>query len=334
MLRNISLRHLRCFVAVADAGSFTVAASRLFLTQSSLTATIQQFEETIGVKLFDRSTRRVAMTNEAVRFKVEAEKILSHFDGALSDLQAFSQGRQGHIRIAAAASVIEHFLADAAHAFKQEYPDTTISLRDAGAELVETMVAGGDLDFAVTSRHRGHDDLVYTPLLEDRYGVVCDARHRYGASRKPLRWSDLDPADYVSFSSDTGIGAFLRENVQRQDMFSGVRDEISSTTSLHAVLRLGASYAIIPALAAGMGQFAPFVFREVIGPRLSREICLISRKLRALSPSSTRLLEFMRRAIDERPLPPGVSALPGKAQREKPAPAKGQRRRSSMATPA
>ncbi|HTJ63172.1 MAG TPA: LysR family transcriptional regulator, partial [Alphaproteobacteria bacterium] len=110
-------------------------------------------------------------------------------------------------------------------------------------------------------------------------------------------------------SPDTGIGAFLRQNAGRTDMFAGTRDEISSTTSLHAVLRLGASYAIIPALAAGMGQFSPFVFREVTGPRLSREICLISRKLRALSPSSTHLLEFIRRAIDERPLPPGVRKL-------------------------
>jgi DNA-binding transcriptional LysR family regulator len=315
MLRNISLRHLRCFVAVADAGSFTVASSRLFLTQSSLTATIQQFEETVGVKLFDRSTRRVVMTNEAVRFKVEAEKILSHFDGALSDLQAFSQGRQGHVRIAAAASVIEHFLADAAHAFKTQYPNITISLRDAGAELVETMVAGGELDFAVTSRHRGHEELVYTPLLEDRYGVACAPRHRYGASRKPLRWADLDPVDYVGFTPDTGIGAFLRDNAGRKDLFEGQRDEISSTTSLHAVLRVGASYGIIPALAAGMGEFSPFVFRELTGPRLSREICLISRKLRSLSPGSIHLLKFIRQAINERPLPPGVKALGGKGAR-------------------
>jgi DNA-binding transcriptional LysR family regulator len=207
--------------------------------------------------------------------------------------------------------VIEHFLADAAHAFKAEYPNITISFRDAGAQLVETMVAGGELDFAVTSRHRGHEDLVYTPLLEDRYGVVCVPRHRYGASRKPLRWSDLDPTDYVGFTPDTGIGAFLRDNAGRQDLFEG-RDEISSTASLHAVLRVGAHYAILPALAAGMGQYSGFVFRELTGPRLSREICLISRKLRSLSPSSSRLLEFMRQAIDERALPPGVRALGGK----------------------
>src|SRR3546814_15519184 len=77
MNRRISLRHLRCFIAVAEAESFTVAASRLFLTQSSLTTTIQQFEDLVGLKLFDRNTRRVVMTHEAQRFKIGADYILS-----------------------------------------------------------------------------------------------------------------------------------------------------------------------------------------------------------------------------------------------------------------
>src|SRR3546814_14400628 len=98
------------------------------------------------------------MTQEAARFKAEAEKILSQFDGAVSDLQAFSEGRQGHIRIAAAASVITHFLADAFYSFRQEYPNITVSLRDAGAELAERLVSTGDIDFSVTSRHKGYED--------------------------------------------------------------------------------------------------------------------------------------------------------------------------------
>ncbi len=309
MLRNVSLRHLRCFMAVANAGSFTVAASRLFLTQSSLTATIQQFEEAVGVKLFDRNTRRVSMTQEAVRFKVEAEKILSHFDGAISDLQAFSKGQQGHVRIAAAASVIDHFLADAIHAFQATYPNITISLRDAGAELVERMVAGGDIDFAVTSRHKGYADLIYTPLFEDRYGVVCAGGHPLAGGRGPVRWASLDPADYVGFTADTGIGAFLRANAPNPALFEGARDEISSTTSLLAVLRRGARYSILPALAASVGGFTAFRFRELAAPRLAREVCLITRRLRSLSASSEHLLGFIREEMRKKPVPPGVRLL-------------------------
>ena len=93
-------------LAVAETGSFTMAASRLFMTQSALTATIQQFEEAVGLKMFDRTTRRVAMTDHAERFIAEARKVVHSFDGAIGDLTALAQGERGHIRIGAAASVI------------------------------------------------------------------------------------------------------------------------------------------------------------------------------------------------------------------------------------
>src|SRR3546814_15803463 len=111
------------------------------LPYTTLVRSIQQFEDLVGLKLFDRNTRRVVMTHEAQRFKIEADYILSRFDNAIGDLQAFAQGRQGQIRIAASISVIEHFLADAIIAFKQACPTIGISLRDAGAEIDRKSVA-------------------------------------------------------------------------------------------------------------------------------------------------------------------------------------------------
>ncbi len=323
--RSITLRHFRSFVAVANTGSFTVAASQLFLTQSSLTATIQQFEDAVGVKLFDRSTRRVAMTPEAARFKAEAERILSQFDGALSDLEALSQGRQGHVRIAVVASVTNYFLGDAIAAFRQAYPKITFSLHDAGSEQVEKMIANGDIDFAISTSHHGFDELVYTPLFEDRYGVICAASYPYAQGAKPLKWADLDPAEYVGFTEDTGIGAFLRAHAGKPGFFEQQHDEVSRTSSLHAVLRGGGRYSILPALAAS--SIAPpqtqgiepgtFVFRELSSPRLSREVCLITRRLRSLSASSELFLQYMRDVINEKPVPAGVK-VSGKRTRKAP----------------
>jgi DNA-binding transcriptional LysR family regulator len=307
LLRTVSLRHLRCFVEVANSGSFTIASSRLFLTQSSLTATIQQFEEAVGLKLFDRTTRRVAMTDAALRFKLEADRILNSFDSALSDLQAFSQSQQGHIRIAAAASVIEQFLVQVIATFREVYPNVTFSLRDAGAQEVEQMVYGGAVDFAITSRHKGHPDLVYTPLLEDRYGVACRKDHPLARSKAALNWSELSSDGFVAFSEDTGIGAYLREHAARWRLFDGRHDEISSTTSLYAMLRGGGCFSIVPALAANVDEFKELAFRQLKTPVLTRQICLITRRLRSLSPSSQRILDVLADSIRLARLPPGVS---------------------------
>lgn len=309
MNRNVSLRHLRCFLEVANTGSFTEASSRLFVTQSSLTATIQQFEEAVGLKLFDRTTRRVVLTQAGLRFKPEAHEILREFDNAIGDLKAHAQSQMGQIRIAAAASVIYRFLVHAIAKFRETYPQVTVSLRDAGAEQVERMVTDGDVDFAVTSRHQGFEGLEYAPLLEDRYGVVCPAGHPLARSKVPLKWSDLPESGYVAFTPDTGIGSFLKKHAGEWPVFQGRHDEISSTTSLYPVLRAWNKFSVLPALAANVGEFTDLRFRQLTKPVLSREICLITRRLRSLSPSSQRLLDVLMDTIREQKLPMGVTAI-------------------------
>ena len=326
MPRHVSLRHLRCFVTVAETGSFTIAASRLFLTQSSLTATIQQFEEAVGVRLFDRSTRRVAMTQEAVRFKADAERILSQFDGAISDLQAFSEGRRGHVRISAATSVTHHFLIDAITSFRAAYPNITISLRDASAAQVEQMVFNGDIDFAVETRYRSYDELIYTPLFEDRYGVICRRDHPLAKGRGSIMWNKLDPVGYVGFSAETGIGAYLRARAGDSALFANPHDEITSTPSLYSMLSTGNRYSVLPALAASEFDFSKFVFRELRAPSLSREVCLITRQLRALSSSSERFLRFLRDTMRNKPIPAGVRLFT-----EAPTPTESGRLRATLA---
>lgn len=306
--RNISLRHIRCFLEVANSGSFTVAASRLFVTQSALTTTIQQFEETVGLKLFDRTTRRVVLTQEGETFRPEAERLIKQFENTIDDLSAFALSQKGHIRIAAAASIIYQYLVDAIEVFRASYPDITLMLRDAGAEQVERMVSDGEIDFAVTSRHKSNDGLDYTPLLTDRYGVICSPAHELARHEGPLRWDSLPAQGFVGFTPDTGIGSFLQNHAGHFAMFQGLHDEISSTTSLYAMLANRNRYSIVPALAVHSGGSGDFVFRELIEPSLEREICLITRRLRSMSPSAKRLVRVLLETMTERPLPDGVRA--------------------------
>ena len=310
MNRNMSLRHFRAFVAVARAGSFTTAAKELFLTQSALTATIQQFEDGIGFKLFDRSTRRVAMTPEAQLFKPQAEHILRQFDSAVADLESLAQGRRGHVRIAAAASVTHYFLGNAIGGLRSDYPEITVSLHDAASEQVERMVEQGEVDFAFASPHKQLDELVYTPLFEDRYGLVCRQDHRYAQGKHTLRWSDLSAEEYIGFTADTGIGAYLRQHAERQDLFANSGNEVSNTSSLAAILQWTGGYSVLPALAAArITGGGDLVFRALTTPTLSRQVHLVTRKLRSLSPGSTLLVDYMLRTLQQTPVPDGVRVL-------------------------
>jgi DNA-binding transcriptional LysR family regulator len=309
MERTVTLRHLRCFLAVAQSGSFTVASTRLYLTQSALTATIQQFEDAVGLKLFDRTTRRVVMTEAGVRFKPEADRIVKDFDSAVGDLRSLAQARHGHIKIAAIPSVIYQYLSKAMPAFRKEYPEVTISLRDAGALRIEQMVLDGEVDFGITARHKGAPELDYAPLVADRYGVICRPDHPIVQKSRPLKWKDLPSRDYVGFSHDTDVGSFLASHAGETAHLEGEHDEVSGTTALFALLAIGGSYSIVPALATKAGDFPNLVFRPLSAPVLTREIFLVTRRLRTMSPTARHFLDVLLASIHEQPLPEGVTLI-------------------------
>lgn len=309
-MRQISLRHVRCFLAVAETGSFTVAASRLFQTQSSLTATIQQFEEAVGIKLFERTTRRVDLTPEAIRFKSVAEKLVRDFDNAIGDLQAIAKGLQGHVRIAAAPSIVVHVLTPALKAFRQLYPDISISVQDAGSARIEKAVLDGEADFGIASRLRDYPELDYKPILRDPFGVIMPPEHPLAMQEGPVRWAELKQYDYIALTNDTGIGAFL-ETYPELGLSAQAHphDHASSTNSLYAMLKLGGKISVLPSLAAQASPMTEFRYRELVEPAITREICLITRQLRSFSPNTQRILDVLMETLRATPLLNGTAVV-------------------------
>ena len=296
MSSNIKLRHLRCFVALVETGSFTLAANRLLQTQSSLTATIKQLEEEAGLKLFDRTTRRVELTKDAEWFKVVAERVLLDFDNAISDLKAVSKGERGHIKIAVAPSMMPHILAPTLKSFRNLYPKIRISVYDQGSDKIERAIQRGEMDFGLSTPLNRFPDLDYVPVLADPYGVIFPNNHPIEKKAGELTWADLKDYDYIGLTEDTGIGATLASEKGLLDEVE-IHDHASSTTSLLALLQLGGKISVLPSLAAHTGELAKFKFREIHKPQLYREICLITRHLRSHSPSTQRILDILLATI-------------------------------------
>ena len=109
-------------------------------------------------------------------------------------------------------------------------------------------------------------------------------------------------------------------------LFANPHDEITSTPSLYSMLSTGNRYSVLPALAASEFDLSKFVFRELRAPSLSREVCLITRQLRALSSSSERFLRFLRDTMRNKPIPAGVRLFT-----EAPTPTESGRLRATLA---
>jgi DNA-binding transcriptional LysR family regulator len=314
MANNLSIRHLRAFVAVAHQGSFTQAAKHLHQTQSSLTATIKQLELHTGLTLLDRTTRRVLLNPEGERFLPVAERLLSDFDTALSDLQAVAEHQHGQVGIAASPSTIACLLPTVVQAYRTRHANIGILLRDDSAAGIEQHVLANDVDFGVGGNHSDQPDLEYSPILRDRFGVVFSKGHPFEQAppQTPLPWQALASEELLMLSTDTGIraqlaqtpaGSAIRLRLERPAI------EVSNPAGLAALVEAGIGLSVLPALAAGTRSFEHLHFRPLSEPAIYRDLYIIRRRGRSLSPAAHAMLQLLRETFAAMPLPAHVDAV-------------------------
>ncbi len=310
MSSPIGIRHLQAFIEVARSGSFTRAAGHLHLTQSALTATIKQLEQDAGLTLFDRTTRRVVLSAEGERFLPVAERLCSDFTAALTDLRARAQLQQGHVSVAGSPSVVTRLLPSALLQFRSQYPSIQVNIRDESAGSLEQRVLNNEVDFAIAGNHSQQPELDYAPLIRDRYGLVVPSDHPL-ANLRALHWQQVPNDNLLLLSEDTGIRAQLSrfsQNGQIPIKLDQVQIEVSNPAGMAALISQGLGVSLLPALAADVHSFAGLTFIPLDKPVIEREICIITRSGRALSPAAASLLKTVRGHLTQISLPAWVNA--------------------------
>lgn len=305
----IGIRHLQAFIEVAQCGSFTRAAGHLHLTQSALTATIKQLEQDAGLTLFDRTTRRVVLSAEGERFLPVAERLLSDFTAAMDDLRARAQLQQGRVSVAGSPSVVTRLLPSALSQFRQQYPSIQVYIRDESAGSLEQRVLNNEVDFAIAGNHSQQPELDYAPLIRDRYGLVVPSDHPL-AGRLAIHWQQVPNDNLLLLSADTGIRAQLTrfsQNGQIPVKLEPVQIEVSNPAGMAALISQGLGISLLPALAADVHSFAGLSFIPLDQPVIEREICIITRQGRALSPAAAALLDTLRQHLQHIRLPEWVN---------------------------
>lgn len=311
-MNNLSYRHLKAFLEVARHGSFTQAAEYLHLTQSTLTATIKQLEAHTELQLLDRTTRRVNLTRAGERFFPIAERLVSDFDTAIDDLKASAHQKQGHISISASPSVLSTLLPALIENYRRDYPKVSIQLNEEGASTIEESVLNNVADFGIGGNHSSNPELHYEPLLQDRYGVVMRPDHPLSCSTDELIWQAISAENFLSLSKDNGIRLEIDRLIKQGEISIQNHEgqiEASKPATLAPLIHQKLGIAILPALAVSTLPFHGLIFKPLSEPDMYRELCIVSKRGRSLSPASKELLSRARPFFEHINLPTYVSTL-------------------------
>jgi DNA-binding transcriptional LysR family regulator len=177
----MNLRHLRTFVAIADAGGIHRAAVRLNLSQPAASRQIHALEAQLGVPLFDRIGRRVQLTSEGEDLLRRSRKLLADAAMLAERAGALKKGESGILRVGATPQVIENTLADFLRRFRRRHPGVEVQLLEDGGTNLRTRLGRGEVLLtliAVTDERFRHR------LLYPVYALaVVSEKHRFSRAR-------------------------------------------------------------------------------------------------------------------------------------------------------
>lgn len=296
---NLTLRQLRAFVAVAQTGGFTSAAARLHLTQSALSGLVQAVERELGLKLFERTTRKVTLTQAGRDLLPAAERLLAELTDAVATTRARARRARGRLALAVTPTFASTTLPRVLVRYRSDHPDVNVFVRDdAGPAQIRQLVLDGKVDLGVAPLDRGHRDLLAVDvLMDDSMVAVCPNGHPL-TRKSAIAWRELAGVPCIGFPSDNAVQAVNDAAAQSAGVQIELRYEVTSITSAMALVDAGLGVSVLPAYTRRISRAYRVEFRKLIGPTVRRELCLLRLRDRVLSePAQTfrQLLIAQRR---------------------------------------
>ncbi|AFT88570.1 LysR family transcriptional regulator [Paraburkholderia phenoliruptrix BR3459a] len=282
-IMDLNLRDIRAFIAVAQTGSFTQAAARLHLSQPALTVQIRRLEETLGLRLFDRNSRNVALTPTGRDLLPLLQRSLHDMEQVLVDARALGDGASGTVRIACLPTFAASSLPELVRELKKAVPRVGFQVRDVVASMVNMLVRNEEADIGVTGGELDDTNLEVLHAGIDRLVAICPKLHPL-AKRRRIALADLAATPLVLTAQGTSVRAVVDSAFAQARCVPEISCEPTYMMSAVAMVRAGLGVTVLPASAREVRAEPELVARPVDDPAFTRPIALIKKRGRTLPP--------------------------------------------------
>jgi len=290
-MNNLTLRQLRAFRAVATTMSFTDAAERLHVTPAALSGLIKELESQLGVRLFDRNTRKVALSGVGEEFFPLTERVLQDLDDAVLSITNLKEKRRGIVRIAAPEVMSCTLVPSVMATFSEQYPQVELRFLDIPIEDVIARTIRGDVDVGIAPGPVNLPDIQRRPFM--RAPLMLAVRDDDPlAKRRTVTWADVAQRRFVtffrSFAEWGPAGAGDADGLFPRDV-TFVR-RINTALSM---VQAGFGITVCPVYASQLAKGFGLKLIRLTGPEIDREYALLVRDGYSLTPPVEAFCDFV-----------------------------------------
>lgn len=274
---QIQLKDLKIFVIVAENRSFTKAAEQLFVTQPSLSKSVQKLEKELNVILFDRSNRKLRLTDAGMIVYEKSKEILSTLENISVSLNELSDLVTGHLKIGLPQIIGTFFFPKIAQVYSRKFPGVTLEIKEEGGLIIEKLVEKGVLDIGFCVLPIRNKNLTSTLIYQDEF-VLCVSSQHPLAKATSVSMNDLKEESFILFAKSFALHGLIVNACKSAGYVPRVAFE---STQWDLVLELVSSQlgiALVPRILANKLNDVDIVSIPVTNPTIVWNIGIITNR--------------------------------------------------------
>jgi DNA-binding transcriptional LysR family regulator len=292
---KIDFLGLEAFISIADLGNFRRAAAHLNLSQTAISHRVRKLEDSLGVQLFSRSSRQVALTQAGADLLPRSRELLAEVEQHLDHIRERNRDREERIAFACLPTIAFQILPPVLARFQKLYPRAILRVHDNSATEIGEIVASGTAEFGITILAANRWDLAAEALLTEDYLLVCPRGHAL-AGRNSVAWAELDADPLIRVSQQTANRIIVDEALGARSERLKWTYEVQHTMTAFMLVRQGIGLAITPRMAVAALRQIDLAAIPLVKPKVTRTVGILQRRD---APGSHLGREFKRLLREE-----------------------------------
>ena len=291
-MSSIGIKDMRAFYTIVEEGNISHAAQRLDVAQPALSRQMKRLEEILNVKLFERGSRRIRLTEAGRVFYTRVERILGMVDGAIREITDIGSGDRGSIKLGTIISSGAMILPDLIAAFHQKFPNVTFEILEGEGTRILELLDNRLIEIAITRTQV--DNLIYDSLVlpNEPLVMVMDSLNSCGEAPDEVRLIELKDRPLIIPLRWKSIFVTNCRRLGFEPKITCISDSIVQNL-LMVKMNLGIS--MVPMSSKTLLTDGNLIYKRLVEPEMSTHTVVAWLKGQTLSTSCVNLLELFKR---------------------------------------
>lgn len=295
----MNIQSLTYFLQVADSKSYSIAAKKIYVAQSSLSTSVKKLEDELGIKLFNYDGKTLHLTIEGERFYVLAKDFLSSYEVFFESAKQITDEVFGTINIILPVLVSDLYFAEPIAEFQKKYPDVKINVTNRAGFQTQNLISVNEFDIGVTIRPIIQNTFECVEIAKSPMVLAVHKSHPL-AERDSVTYEDLIYEQFLSYEEDSVLYQNFFSKTKEAGYAPQVLFKAPETPLLLSIIERGVGMLVVPECVVDYRKYSHIKFIPIVGEEEGYQLVMVYNKDKYMSTASHAFIEFIRNWYDKK----------------------------------